>query len=88
MAANNPNWQFETKAVHAGYEGDPTTRAVATPIYRPNTWESWEFQDFCRNQTDSSALLSGQADKKVPPASTATTEFQDLDFPRAETVRR
>ncbi|MFZ9161964.1 MAG: O-acetylhomoserine aminocarboxypropyltransferase/cysteine synthase family protein, partial [Burkholderiaceae bacterium] len=34
MAANNPNWQFETKAVHAGYEGDPTTRAVATPIYQ------------------------------------------------------
>ena len=34
MAANNPNWQFETKAVHAGYEGDPTTRSVATPIYQ------------------------------------------------------
>jgi O-acetylhomoserine (thiol)-lyase len=27
-------WRFETSAVHAGYSPDPTTRAVATPIYQ------------------------------------------------------
>ncbi|WKB54704.1 O-acetylhomoserine aminocarboxypropyltransferase/cysteine synthase family protein [Eleftheria terrae] len=29
-----PNWKFETLSVHAGYEPDPTTRAVAPPIYQ------------------------------------------------------
>ncbi|WP_454689277.1 O-acetylhomoserine aminocarboxypropyltransferase/cysteine synthase family protein [Achromobacter aloeverae] len=29
-----PDWKFETLAVHAGYRPDPTTRAVAVPIYQ------------------------------------------------------
>src|SRR5690606_30682572 len=28
------NWRFETTAIHAGYSPDPTTRAVAVPIYQ------------------------------------------------------
>lgn len=32
--AKSSNWRFETKAVHAGFAGDPTTKAVATPIYQ------------------------------------------------------
>ena len=28
------NWKFETLSVHAGYSPDPTTRAVAPPIYQ------------------------------------------------------
>jgi O-acetylhomoserine (thiol)-lyase len=28
------NWRFETTAVHGGYRPDPTTRAVAVPIYQ------------------------------------------------------
>ncbi|MGQ0699188.1 MAG: O-acetylhomoserine aminocarboxypropyltransferase/cysteine synthase family protein [Panacagrimonas sp.] len=28
------NWKFETLAVHGGYQPDPTTRAVAVPIYQ------------------------------------------------------
>jgi O-acetylhomoserine (thiol)-lyase len=28
------NWKFETKSVHAGYSPDPTTKAVAVPIYQ------------------------------------------------------
>jgi O-acetylhomoserine (thiol)-lyase len=31
---SNPNWRTETVAVHAGYSPDPTTRAVAVPIYQ------------------------------------------------------
>jgi O-acetylhomoserine (thiol)-lyase len=27
-------WKFETKSVHAGYSPDPTTKAVAVPIYQ------------------------------------------------------
>jgi O-acetylhomoserine (thiol)-lyase len=27
-------WRFETKSVHAGYQPDPATRAVAVPIYQ------------------------------------------------------
>ena len=34
MAKPTENWKFETKAVHAGYEVDPTTKSVATPIYQ------------------------------------------------------
>lgn len=29
-----PNWKPETLAVHAGYRPDPTTKAVAVPIYQ------------------------------------------------------
>lgn len=29
-----PNWKFETLAVHAGYQPEPTTHAVAVPIYQ------------------------------------------------------
>jgi O-acetylhomoserine (thiol)-lyase len=32
--SNSSNWRFETKAVHAGFAGDPTTKAVATPLYQ------------------------------------------------------
>ncbi len=28
------NWKFETLSVHAGYSPDPTTKAVAVPIYQ------------------------------------------------------
>ena len=28
------NWKFETQLVHAGYRPDPTTKAVAVPIYQ------------------------------------------------------
>ena len=29
-----PKWHFETLSVHAGYRPDPTTKAVAVPIYQ------------------------------------------------------
>ncbi len=28
------DWKFETRSVHAGYKPDPTTKAVAVPIYQ------------------------------------------------------
>jgi len=28
------NWKFETQSVHAGYQPDPTTKAVVPPIYQ------------------------------------------------------
>jgi O-acetylhomoserine/O-acetylserine sulfhydrylase-like pyridoxal-dependent enzyme len=28
------NWHFDTLSVHAGYSPDPTTKAVAVPIYQ------------------------------------------------------
>ena len=28
------HWKFETQSVHAGYQPDPTTKAVAVPIYQ------------------------------------------------------
>ncbi|QBP76887.1 O-acetylhomoserine aminocarboxypropyltransferase/cysteine synthase [Herbaspirillum huttiense] len=31
---DNPQWKFETISVHGGYDPDPTTRAVAVPIYQ------------------------------------------------------
>ena len=34
MARDTTNWKFETKSVHAGYSPDPTTKAVAPPIYQ------------------------------------------------------
>ena len=30
----DPQWKPETIAVHGGYSPDPTTRAVAVPIYQ------------------------------------------------------
>jgi O-acetylhomoserine (thiol)-lyase len=30
----HPDWKFETLSVHAGYSPDPTTKAVAVPIYQ------------------------------------------------------
>ena len=30
----NPNMRDETIAIHGGYEPDPTTKAVAVPIYQ------------------------------------------------------
>lgn len=32
--AKKPEWRLETVAVHGGYKPDPTTRAVAVPIYQ------------------------------------------------------
>jgi O-acetylhomoserine (thiol)-lyase len=34
MSQTPPNWKPETVAVHGGYTPDPTTRAVAVPIYQ------------------------------------------------------
>ena len=34
MQMSEPNWKPETIAVHGGYTPDPTTRAVAVPIYQ------------------------------------------------------
>ena len=33
-APQAPQWRLETLAVHGGYRPDPTTRAVAVPIYQ------------------------------------------------------
>ncbi|MFM2328425.1 MAG: hypothetical protein RLZZ494_528, partial [Pseudomonadota bacterium] len=30
----SPTWRFETVSVHGGYTPDPTTHAVAVPIYQ------------------------------------------------------
>ena len=35
----HPNdWSFETRAIHAGQEPDPTTGAVTTPVYLTSTY--------------------------------------------------
>lgn len=34
MTQEDKNWRFETLSVHAGYSPDPTTHAVAVPIYQ------------------------------------------------------
>ncbi|OYU82746.1 MAG: O-acetylhomoserine aminocarboxypropyltransferase, partial [Burkholderiales bacterium PBB5] len=34
MSRDTSQWRFETKSVHAGYEPDPTTHAVAVPLYQ------------------------------------------------------
>ncbi|MGO3741253.1 O-acetylhomoserine aminocarboxypropyltransferase/cysteine synthase family protein [Kerstersia sp.] len=34
MSQQSENWKFETIAVHAGYTPEPTTHAVAVPIYQ------------------------------------------------------
>ena len=33
MSETKKPWRLETIAVHGGYRPDPTTRAVAVPIY-------------------------------------------------------
>ncbi len=35
---HNKNWQFDTRAIHADQEYDPTTGAVITPIYTSSTY--------------------------------------------------
>ena len=35
---HNKNWQFDTRAIHADQEFDPTTGAVITPIYATSTY--------------------------------------------------
>ena len=34
MCSTPTDWRFETKSVHAGYRPEPTTHAVAVPIYQ------------------------------------------------------
>ena len=34
MAKQSDSWKFETQAIHAGYDVDPTTKAVAVPIHQ------------------------------------------------------
>ncbi len=34
MPRDTSQWRFETKSVHAGYQPDPATRAVAVPLYQ------------------------------------------------------
>ncbi len=34
MTRDSSAWRFETKSVHAGWAGDPTTKAVAVPLYQ------------------------------------------------------
>ncbi len=34
MTRDTSQWRFETKSVHAGYSPEPTTHAVAVPIYQ------------------------------------------------------
>ena len=34
MTRDTSHWRFETKSVHSGYSPEPTTHAVAVPIYQ------------------------------------------------------
>ncbi len=34
----SPDWKFDTLAIHAGQEPDPTTGAIMTPIYQTSTY--------------------------------------------------
>ena len=34
MAKQSDSWKFETQAIHAGHDVDPTTKAVAVPIHQ------------------------------------------------------
>ena len=34
MTRDTSQWRFETKSVHAGYSPEPTTHAVAVPLYQ------------------------------------------------------
>lgn len=36
---HNDAWQFDTRAIHAGQQADPTTGAVITPIYATSTYQ-------------------------------------------------
>ena len=38
MSRDNPDWKFDTRAIHAGQDFDPTTGAVITPIYATSTY--------------------------------------------------
>jgi cystathionine beta-lyase/cystathionine gamma-synthase len=38
MIKNDPNWQFNTRAIHADQSFDETTGAVITPIYATSTY--------------------------------------------------
>lgn len=38
MANNDSNMKFDTKAIHAGVQPDPTTGAIMTPIYQTSTY--------------------------------------------------
>jgi hypothetical protein len=40
MPRDTSQWRFETQSVHAGYEPDPTTNAVAVPIYQTVAYAS------------------------------------------------
>jgi cystathionine gamma-synthase len=40
--SHDPDWGFETLAIHAGQEPDPTTGAVVTPIYQTSTYAQSE----------------------------------------------
>ncbi len=49
------NWQFETAAVHAGFEPDPQTGAITTPIYQTSTFvqqDIGQHQGFEYGRTD------------------------------------
>src|ERR1043165_5370211 len=35
---NDPKWGFDTRAIHADQEFDPSTGAVITPIYATSTY--------------------------------------------------
>jgi cystathionine gamma-lyase len=36
------NWRFETRAIHAGQQSDPTSGAIITPIFQTATYEQEE----------------------------------------------
>lgn len=38
MTRHNPNWGFDTQAIHSGQQFDPATNAVITPIYATSTY--------------------------------------------------
>ncbi len=35
---NDPSWRFDTRAIHADQEFDPTTESIITPIYATSTY--------------------------------------------------
>ena len=40
MTRDTSQWRFETKSVHAGYSPEPTTHAVAVPLYQTVAFRS------------------------------------------------
>ena len=38
MTRHNPDWGFDTQAIHSGQQFDPATNAVITPIYATSTY--------------------------------------------------